>query len=379
MKKLILLAAAAVFALSANAKVWRVNPNEVAKADFLSVTDACAANKVTRGDTLYCEPGSYQGTQKISKPQLTLLGPGWETPTNFGSTSTISAASFSETLRVAADTITISGVRASTIDFADYSNCKHITIERCMLGNIYGGYWSENLRNINIRNNFFTAALINNSIPIQLEPRDAVMNVSIENNIIVDYTSDPANSSNHYNAILLRAGNKLNTSGLIAHNTIVRKFNADRPAIVAYYAAIRDNIIINNSTNNNANEKYWMKYSEISTCEMYKNVFSSVTDNVEADILNHYADNYFIGATVNNTFTKTIREYAEESYYELKEGSVAAGKAYQGEDCGAYAGAWPFVNFGRPRGIPYIYDVVAPNYPTDNKLNISFKVKANNQ
>ena len=235
------------------------------------------------------------------------------------------------------------------------------------------------LSNINIRNNFFTAALVNNAVPIQLESRYAVMNVSIENNIIVDYTSDPAYYGDHFNAILLKAGEYLNTSGLIAHNTIVRKFSADRPAIVAYYAAIRDNIIINISTYNNNSDGFWMKYSEISTCEMYKNVFSCVTDNVEANILNHYADNYFIGATVNNTFTKTIRDYAEESYYELKEGSVAAGKAYQGEDCGAYAGAWPFVNFGRPRGIPYIYDVVAPNYPENDMLNISFKVKANNQ
>lgn len=379
MKQILFLTAVLFSAVVANAKVWRVNPNEAARADFLSVTDACNAAKVTRGDTLYCEPGSYQGTQTISKPQLTLLGPGWEIPTNFGSTSTISAASFSETLRVSADTITISGLRATRIEFADYAHCKHITIERCMLGVIYGGYWSEQLSNISIRNNFFTAALINEAIPIELNPKDAVMNVSIENNIIVDYTSDPANYSNHYNAIFLKASNALNTSGLIAHNTIVRKFNADRPAIVAYYAAIRDNIIINISTYNNNNEGFWMKYSEISTCEMYKNVFSCVTDNVETNILNHYADNYFIGATVNNTFTKTIRDYAEESYYELKEGSVAANKAYQGEDCGAYAGAFPFVVNGRPRGVPYIYDVTAPNYPENDVLNISFKVKANNQ
>ena len=386
MKKLILLAAVLVSAAAANAKVWRVNPNEAARADFLSVTDACNAMKVTRGDTLYCEPGSYQGTQTISKPQLTLLGPGWEIPTNFGSTSTIATASFTEILSVKSDSTYIAGMWASKILLNSETNLSHITIERCLFGQIYvnSAYndYSRTLKNLTLRNNFISSKLYDGDDPISLTRFGSILNVSIENNIIVNFNDD--NYNNYCTAaIVLRASNTLNTTGLIAHNTIITRNSTinsyDSYAIEAYYTTIRDNIIINRITKDNQNQSVLLVYDMMSTCEFYNNVLSITADNVTADFQQNFPNNHYVGATLANTFTRTIEGSAAETYFRLKDGSVAAGKAYQGEDCGAYAGAYPFIVNGRPRGVPYIYDVNAPNYPENDMLNISFKVKANNQ
>ena len=381
MKKLILLAAVLVSAAAANAKVWRVNPNEAARADFLSLTEATSAAKVNRGDTLYCEPGSYQGEQNINKPVLTIIGPGWEIPTNFGSTSTIAAASFSDQLRINTDSITITGLSATYIYMAGVRNT---TIERCMLGHIGGTDWRyDNISNLYIRNNFFTTKLGGAEISIRLRDFGSLLNIAIENNIFACYLED-----GYYGVcknIEIYANNNLNTSGLIAHNTFVGHYREGTNPIRMYYATIRDNIIINKSTYRSSssdpmpNVSRWFPYSQVGTCEIYNNVFSCVEENVDPDILAYFPNNHFIGATLANTFTQTILNNAAETYFQLKAGSVAAGKAYQGEDCGAYAGTWPFVVNGRPRGVPYIYDVTAPNYPENDQLNISFKVKANNQ
>lgn len=381
MKKILLLAAVAISAMAVNAKVWRVNPNEAAKADFVSVTDACNANKVNRGDTLYCEPGSYQGDQIVNKPQLTLLGPGWEIPTNFGSTSAIATASFTNQILVQADSTTIAGMWARQITF-ESCNLRDVDVERCMIGRIYSNaYYAYTLKNITIRNNFFSTKIYQEITPISLYS-GSVLNINIENNIIVNYNEE-VNSNYCNSSIFISAYNRQNVTALIAHNTIISRstdWNGYHwAAIEAYYSIIRDNIIINRNTYEGDNESYLLEYGLISTCEVYNNVFSLTEENTPAELLQYFPNNYYIGANMANTFTCTIVNNAQESYFMLKEGSLAANAAYQGEDCGAYAGDWSFVNYGRPRGLPYIYDVSAPNYPTDDQLTISFKVKANNQ
>lgn len=378
MKKILLLAAVLVSSVVANATTWRINSNEAAKADFLSVTEAAAANKVHRFDTLYVEAGIYQGTHTIAKPCLTIIGPGWEIPTNYGSTSTSSAAYFTDQLSILADSTTIESLFVTHMYL---QNVKNVIVERCMIRWMDSGTSSAyKLEDITIRNNFFRNDIDRQAAAISLTYSYSVLNISIENNIFVEEYFNPDSPYGHKNVIIMDAYNSANTSGLIAHNTIYRKFGTiDDSFIRAYNTVIRDNIVINRSTYYDLNAQDWLNYESIKTCEVYNNVFSIAAENVSADMMAHFPSNQYIGATAANTFTCTILNNSEETYYQLKEGSVAANKAYQGEDCGAYAGAWPFVVNGRPRGIPYIFDVYAPNYPTDNLLNISFKVKANNQ
>ena len=113
MKKLILLAAAVTFAFAANAKVWRINYDENANADFQTITAACSSAKVANTDTLYCEPGNHAGSESdnvISRKGMKVFGPGWGFEPNYGGTSTIADARFSARVRVAANNVYVSGI-----------------------------------------------------------------------------------------------------------------------------------------------------------------------------------------------------------------------------------------------------------------------------
>lgn len=68
-----------------------------------------------------------------------------------------------------------------------------------------------------------------------------------------------------------------------------------------------------------------------------------------------------------------------EEMYKRKEGSPAIGYGANGYDCGAFAGQYPYVISGRPRFMPYIYEANIPNTPTEGKLNITLKIKTQNE
>ena len=381
MKKILVLSAAVLMALAANAKIWRINPNEAALADFQSLDEACEADQVEKFDTLYCEPGTYPNYQTVTKQCLTILGPGWEIPTNFGSTSTFGTAYFADALRLSADSLTIAGLQVTSIQLYNKS-LRDITIERCKIGILYTqniGY-SDVIKNITIRNNYFTTKLYADRRPITLDYGNSLLNISIENNIIIDHR--PADTWGDLgDVITLIAYYEANTSGTIAHNTIVgfAGYYQSNSFINARRAVIRDNILINKATTEDSWKKYALYYDKVQTCEVYNNVLSVTDENASAEMKLYFPNNHYIGATIANTFTQTIVGNAEETFFQLKDGSVAAGKAYSGEDCGAFAGGWPFIVQGRPMGIPYIYDVQVPNTVSGDEMSISFKVKANNQ
>lgn len=369
MKKFILMAAVLIVSVVASAKTWRINPNAAAKPDFTSLTAACEAQKVNKGDTLYCEPGLYinQNENKVTKDRLTLLGPGFSHKGNVGSTSAVAEANFSARFTIDADTINIAGLKiAELYIYGIYSTLrKDITIERCYIGRLYNG--TSYFSNITIRDNYFSAAYGKTTYaPIDFSNSYQLQNINIENNIIIA----------DYYGIWLNAGN--NTSALIAHNTVVSRTDRGYPVIKAQHTTVRDNIFIN--TYPSVGDSYLFELSDMQTGQFYNNVLSLNPENTDPAVVAAYsATNSFVSATVANTFTCQKVGEAEETYYQLKEGSVAKNKAYQGEDCGAFAGTFPFVVCGRPQGLPYIYDVYAPNTPTDDKLTITFKVKANNE
>lgn len=370
MKKFILMAAVLTVSVVASAKTWRINPNAAAKPDFTSLKAACDAKKVVKGDTLYCEPGLYTNEDEnyITKNCLTILGPGFGFKGAFGSTSTIAEAHFPAIMHVKADTLNIIGLKVKNmfIDGDYYGVRMDLVIERNYIGRLYHN--PNYLKRITLRNNFFSAYFADRvgDSPVNFQALE-LQNLDIQNNIILS----------GYYGITANAGSS--TSALIAHNTIVG--DCDRngyPAIRADYSVIRDNIVINKNANKGAS--ILLDFNSLSTCNVHNNVFSLDPDLVDASILEQYGtDNYFVKATLANTFTCTKIDNAEETYYQLNENSVAKNKAYQGEDCGAFAGSWPFIIYGRPQGLPYIYDVKAPATPTDDQLTITFKVKANNE
>ena len=134
MKKLILLAAAATFAFAANAKVWRINYDENANADFKTLTAACASGKVANTDTLYCEAGYHYGSaddNTISRKGMKVFGPGRGFEANYGNTSTIAEARFSNDIRIAASNVTLTGVVTNATITTQQRVLRNIAIDRC--------------------------------------------------------------------------------------------------------------------------------------------------------------------------------------------------------------------------------------------------------
>lgn len=359
MKKFILFAAAAVFALSANAKVWRINYDENANADFRTITAACSSSKVANTDTLYCEPGSHSasdGQNTISRNGMTVFGPGWGYEPNYGGTSTWAAAEFSYAIDIAANNVKVSGVVAN-IYFPTVSSkvLKNVTIDRCKCNTIHN-------------ENSFNDSLINIVIErCRITERVALGNgiqkeIYILNNIITSSRT----------AVSI-ASNNVKSCNIIGNTIVCNPYNST--FMLAKNALIQDNIIINPDFR----EKTF-DFSQTGNV-IRKNVFSlsgGATEN--AEIIANYPDNYYVGATEAGTFTcKTGSIYRQEEYYMLKEGSPAKGAAYDGGDCGAFGGNTPYVICGRPQGIPYITDVEVPAQPTNNTLTVTFKVANQNE
>lgn len=369
MKKLFLVAAAAVFALSANAKVWRINYDENANADFRTITAACSSSKVANTDTLYCEAGNHYGSADdnvISRPGLKVFGPGWGFEPQYGNTSTIADARFSAQVRINANNVYVSGIVANgDLYLKSNSNAKRgITIDRCKINSFYVES-RDTLSNVTIKNCYLGRIHLY-GISQELK------NWYIINNIIEKRYVYP-----YYNAIRFEyIGNDIVSNFNILHNTIVFiPYNTSNAPIDVHNSLIQDNIIINPDNHSNV-----LDFSTNRGNIIRKNVFSMSGGDVEhADIIANFPDNYYVEATEAGTFTCTKSTFGFEQYFQLKDGSPAKNAAYDGGDCGAFGGSTPYIIGGRPQGIPYITDVEVPAQPKDNKLTVTFKVANQNE
>ena len=114
MRKILLFAAALLTVTAANAKVWRINYEDNAKADFKTIKEACNEAKVKDGDTLYMEPGYHKGSSNdntITRP-LTVLGPGYGMERNSGSTSPVARAIFDNYVYIYSSNVHVAGLCA---------------------------------------------------------------------------------------------------------------------------------------------------------------------------------------------------------------------------------------------------------------------------
>lgn len=368
------LAAAMLCAAGANAKIWRINYDDNAKADFKTLKEACEHVSVAEGDTLYCEAGNHNGTKDdntISRT-MTVFGPGYGFAPNYGNTSTLAGAVFTNTITIKADKVHLAGLCAYQIVLG--AKTDGVTIERCkVVGS--GNNWDAPIEmdydcsNLTIKNNYIKNTSGSDQYAINLGSKSSSRSgITITNNIIigrvsVDYytTSSSTLSSTTFSNILIQ------------NNTIVGAFK-DKSAIYTANSVIQDNIIINTS-----NVTYVMDFDKMTGNIIRKNVFSLSALNITSYISENHPDNYYVGATEDNTFAKTEKSYGFEEYYKPLESSAAKNAAYDGSDCGAFGGTTPYVLCGRPQGVPYIYDVEVPAYPTDDKLNVSFKVTGQNE
>ncbi len=185
-------------------------------------------------------------------------------------------------------------------------------------------------------------------------------------------------------------------SGSIARNNIVCNFVAGSNGCVfennvvsskgdAYYdyyslvksfsnSTIRNNILINTKQGFNASQIPYATniFLDCTNCVIQNNVLSTPEKYADSTIPN----NYFVGATIENTF---VNEGSEDARWQLLDTSAAKGAATHGGDCGAFGGPTPYVLSGIPQFLPHITEALVPAKPTDGKITVKLKIANQNE
>lgn len=338
MKRIISLCAIAIIAgtTPSLAKTWRLNPNPEAHADFTSIADAMADDRVEEGDELLLDPGSYAGAE-VRKKNITITGPGYLMSTN---TDWHEGRHAELTGGISLHgNCTIQGVKVTQYIYL-YNG--YNSVIRCQVSNENRGIISNGSYDV-ITNNYVDRIQAHNS-------------TMVTNNIVIGRISS-------------------GTDCHVENNTVVT--NRQSPSLIYDFrnSIIKNNIVINTATGvDSDNIPYKTR-----TIESYPNNNNTIINNVlscpakYADV--NYPNNEYVDASLANTFIDNITG----DRYLLRDDSVAKGKATDGGDCGAFGGATPYVLSGLPYGMPHITEAQIPSTPTDGKLNIKLKIATQNE
>lgn len=353
MKRFLLLAlVSVVLVLSSEdvcARSWRINSSSEAKADFTSLSEALKSLEVFNGDTLYLDSGSFVYGTVINK-SVTIIGTGFNL-----SGSPVKEAVIGSDLTIQTSNLKVEGcVINGSVNLAQ--GTADATFERCRILGAIGVSAAPTISGP-IK---FLSCFLGKGID-QYKGNNFV----ISNCIIRGRLSD-LNSATITNNVIVYDGDESKTDYALMDIT-----NSN----------ISNNIIINTNTKYSVNSDQTVFYYKNNTIKnttpeynnsIVRNVFS--TESKYA--FPNYPDNKFIGATLKDVF---VMEGGIDAIYELKEGSPALGYGTNGYDCGIFSGPYPFVLSGRPRLVPYIYEATIPNQSTDGKLNITLKIKSQNE
>ena len=332
MNKKILLAMAltALTATTVSARSWRINNDATKMAQFTDINAAMSSSDVVAGDTLYLDPGcSLSDIQTVSK-RVTIIGTGYT-----GVSLPHRGASISGTLYLnAANTKLLSLNVNATV----YVRANNITIERCRCAKI-SNYDNWSAQYATIRNCYVYDYLVGYGAT---ETTTAFW--TIENSIF-----DSSNA------------------------TCIRGL---------YNATIRNNLILNKSTQSGSNYSYRC-LAQLTNCQIVNNIIIKTTApanalySVDATQLN----NNVISSDTRPDFNKANVTTTGSVYtgdvqsYVLTDDSPARGYGQDGTDCGIFGGLYPYVKGGLAYGHPYYESFVISSMPVDGKINVSLKVK----
>ena len=336
-KHLILLVAALAGAVAGNATCWRITPSPFAKAQFKTVAEAMADINVCPGDTLLLDPGNHGEIDVRSRDNMTIIGTGYFLDKN---------KQWAES-------------QASVINYAYLG--KGSKIEGCdaqyigLRGNGTASRCKSNSIGTEGENNLVSQCYI--SINLSLSNNSVA-----RNNIILHYVSG--------------------SSGCIFENNIVVSGGASGwgdPLPMSFQnSTIRNNILINTREGFADQIPYNCRvYYECINNVIQNNVLSVAERYIDTnDMFKGYPNNYYVGATVENTF---VNEGSDDGKWQLLSTSAAKGAATHGGDCGAFGGATPYVLSGIPMFLPHITEALVPVKPTDGKITVKLKIENQNE
>ncbi len=318
------------FEASAEARNWRLNPDESAKADFVSIKAAMEDERVQPGDILVLDPGYYNEWTSITKDNISICGSGYMLSQNFDYSETASA--IVRELTIEANDVKIIGCHLNGLK----ASATHVntSLFRCLIEYMYGSdAYSLNTKKMSVEECF-----------IKWFKNICFTNCTFKNNIIAQ-----------------KYGNQLSgdTSNActIEYNTII----CDHSDVGRFINSIfKDNIIINKG------EVGTIRIDTSDNNQFNNNVFSIPAEKADRN----YPNNKYVGATVENTF---VDEIIADRYF-IREGNIALKAASDGGQCGAFGGRSPYVLSGIPDYTPHITEVQIPAKPTDNKLNVKLKI-----
>ena len=139
-------------------------------------------------------------------------------------------------------------------------------------------------------------------------------------------------------------------------------------------ATIKNNIIINTSQGFDSDQIPYAAATVSFTDNniIQNNVFSTPERYANTD----YPSNFYVGATIENTF---VNEGSEDAKWQLLTTSAAKGAATHGGDCGAFGGPTPYVLSGIPQFLPHITEALIPAKPTEGKITVKLKIANQNE
>ena len=365
MKRIKLSAAmtAILFGLSINtasAKSWRVNHDTTTGANFASINDAMSAKDtdgndlVVAGDTLYLDPGLITSATATINKRVTIIGTGY-----LRTSSPHQFAKISHNLTITAEGTKVEGVY---IQAWLYLHAPNITIERCyIVGRITST--SENCKKhtgITIRQCYYSA--FNNTSEVRAivgrNSNNRFTNATIENNIII------VGGSYAYSPIRYLDG------CTIRNNYIC--FNGSRTTEYVLQditnSSIYNNVFINTAKPDNIR-------SSVGNTP-HHNIYSQTPTDPENPVNEN--NNYFLGSN-DASLIFAMSGNNDARYSELKEGSQAIGRGVDGADCGPTGGLYPYVVSGLPAYHPYYTNAVFSKTSDGTGINVSLKIKMQNE
>ena len=311
------------------ARQWHVNNYMGIKADFASIDAAMASEEVVEGDTIYIGAGCVLGSQTISK-KVTVIGTGWGY-----SDSPATVAKINGDVTITAQGAEVVGLYASG---KCYVNANNITVQRCRFSSIGTG-----------------------------------ISMSVSSvRIFSCYTG-------HIGGISYYDGHKWE----IKNNII--DANTDYSLSFLYNAKIENNIIRNTNTSTSSYQGVLFHYCPYSIVKnnvlicISKNSGNSVSNctntTIEHNVMSMstgFSDtNIMLGSTELSNIFNCAGSVESGEYYSLKEGSPAIAAGEGSIDCGVMVGAYKFVPYGRPDNIPVIKQLLVPDSPTNDQINVT--------